>query len=255
MISYLEQVSPTYLENWPQEIKSLSVAQIDIPLSLEEANTLGASITDWFEAFSTPTTSIDDIRKRVSDAVERFPRGAFVRLGSRSPKDSWLAMREGSMKVQRGEDPLRFILDASERVYEDLSLAIQENYPPHIFVREWKDIPAWSEFRCFMANRNLVGISQYQYRDYFQEVVNDKGAIEWCIREFFRGFRRQCHIPDVVFDVFVIRKEHGNDCAWEVKLLELNPSFEMTDPCLFDWSKEFDGSFRIVEESLARRGK
>jgi len=33
--------------------------------------------------------------------------------------------------------------------------------------------------------------------------------------------------------------------VWEVKLLEVNPFFEMTDPCMFAWKDGFDGSFRF----------
>ena len=151
-------------------------------------------------------------------------------------------------------DPLRFMLDCSERIYEDLLLAIHENYPPHIWVRQWAEIPRWSEFRCFMRERKLVGISQYNYIDgeVFPEIGRDAGTIRWAIGEqFFPMFRKASHLNDVVFDVWVrVSTMRDNTRDWSVKLLEINPFFSLTDPCLFKWSgDDFDGSFRFNKEN------
>lgn len=190
---------------------------------------------------------IGDIRSRVAKAVASMPDGAFVRLGSRSPKDSWEGMRRGSLKVTVDDDPMVFLLDASERVCEDLELAIANQYLPHIFVRQWLDIPRWAEFRCFMRDRHLVGISQYHYLDgeVFPEVVSNADVIRWAIGHFFARFREASHLESVVFDVFLRRRTHRTNIhEWECRLLEINPFFELTDPCLFAWSQPFDGGFR-----------
>lgn len=238
-MNYWERVLPTYIENWPNALCSLSIAQVDVPLTVEEARRLGSNIIEWGETFG-PMQPIEDIRARVADAVDRFPAGAFVRIGSRSPKDSWDGHRNG-FRILPGTDPLRFLLDVSERIYEDLTLAIQHDYAPHIFVRQWQNILRWAEFRCFMRDRKLVGISQYNYLDneVFQEILGEHKRIEQTIHGFFEQFRTASHLDDVVFDVFL---KHG----WECRLLEINPFFEMTDPCLFTWTGggDFDGSFR-----------
>jgi len=54
---------------------------------------------------------------------------------------------------------------------------------------------------------------------------------------------------NVVFDVYLRRRTSENEVAWEVKLLEINPYFNLTDPCLYNWHKkqEFDGSLKIIE--------
>ncbi len=250
---YLKQVLPTYIESWPAALCSLSIAQVDVPLTLPQANSLGSHIIELGEAFDPGP--IDDIISTVNQAVQKFPNGAFVRLGSRSPKDSWLAGREGSMRVvtitgeiTAANSPLRFILDCSERMYEDLTLAVHSNYEPHIFVRQWINLEKWQEFRCFMRGRRLVGISQYYYRDgAMPEIIQNAELIRWAIDVFFNDFQCESHLDDVVFDVFVTKKTSGNENVWEVKLLEINPFFEMTDPCLFDWrnnGKSLDGSFK-----------
>jgi hypothetical protein len=286
-MNYWEIVNPTFLENWPAALHSLSIASIDIPLTVDDARRLGTNIIEFGDSFcETPEQrshneraadyanevaasgflgkgpvgepvefikvkcvreDIGDIRTRVQESVVKFPNGAFVRLGSRSPKDSWEGHRHG-FKASVGDDPLRFILDCSERMYEDLTLAIQHNYAPHIWVRQWMTIPRWAEFRCFMKARKLVGISQYNYLqgESFPEIVRDADTIRWVIADqFFPTFKAASHLDDVVFDVWVkASHQRDNTRVWEVRLVEVNPLFELTDPCLFQWGKQFNGKFR-----------
>jgi hypothetical protein len=286
-MDYWDIARPTYIENWPQAVCSQSIAQIDIPLTVEDAKRLGTNNGEFGPAFNEteeqkahnakamewtrqsmiarltgepePPNKIEpireeyhcddirDIRAKVSDAVSRMPAGAFIRLGSRSPKDSYEGYRDG-FKILGGTDPLRYLLDSSERIYEDLMLAIRKNYSPHIFVRQWVDIPRWSEFRCFMHDRHLIGISQYNYLDgeVFSEITKDVDTLRWVIaKQFFPAFNHASHLDSVVFDVFVkVRATQDNSRIWEVKLLEINPFCDMTDPCLFAWNSDFNGDFR-----------
>lgn len=297
-MNYFDIVKPTYIENWEPALYSLSIASVDILLDGDAPRRLGTNIIEYGEAFCetdaesahnkfaaswqaraarakmmhqpeppdrvdfvkpiVACSDISDIRAKVSEAVDKMPNGAFVRLGSRSPKDAWSLLREGA-KVLPGTDPLRFMLDCSERIYEDLTLAIQQNYTPHIWVRQWVDIPKWSEFRCFMHNRQLVGISQYYYDEVFPEL--DADLCEWAIKEFFKLFISATTMDSVVFDVFVKSRQVGpNSRDIEVKLLEINPYFELTDPCLFAWNLApdkdfhykavFDGSFKYNKAEI-----
>ncbi len=257
--TYLEQVKPTYIEQWPNVLCSLSIAQVDVPLTVEEAKAVGSNIMEFGEEFG-PRQSITAIESRVNEAVGKFPNGAFIRLGSRSPKDAW--HREDLMRVVPVDQitlknsPLRFMLACSERMYEDLSLAIQNDYQPHIFVRQWMQIEKWQEFRCFMRDRKLVGISQYYYMDgRFKEICDEAECIQWAITSWFESqFRDACHLNDVVFDVIVSMRGQGTVREWGVRLLEINPHFEMTDPCMFNWKNngaDFDGSFRYVKDGYA----
>lgn len=241
-MNYLDQVKHTYIENWPSLLCNLSIAQVNIPLTIIEARTLGSCIMEYGECFKGETCDINQIRQKVATAVTKFPNGAFVRLGSRSPKDAWGAY--DSMKITTTDDPLKLLLDCSERISDDLTLAISNNYEPHIFVRQWIDIPKWTEFRCFMHNRRLTGISQYYYRDgAFPEIAENAGAIEWAIENFFNDFKEIVPFTDIIFDVFIKIKTKDSQRSLDVKLIEINPYSEMTDPCLYDWRKDFPGNF------------
>ena len=107
-MNYFELVKPTYIENWPNALCSLSLAQVDVPLTLDEAKALGTNIMEYGETFGDAMADISDIRERVAAELVKFPKGAFIRLGSRSPKDSWLGNREGfKVRADDGKDPLR----------------------------------------------------------------------------------------------------------------------------------------------------
>lgn len=282
-MNYFAQVKPTYIENWPARLAKLSIEQWAIPLTLDEAAALGTNIMELGEGFMPrppgysealsraqtwiqnamlgrpnegpqPTVpelkwerqDISGIRRKVAEGLSYFPDGAFIRLGSRSPKDSWYGITKG-FKVTTQEEALRILLDCSERVADDLHLALAEQYPPHIFLRQWVNIEPWAEFRCFMRGRKLIGISQYQYNEFFPQINEDSAGIYWAIGNFFQDeFRDAAHLNDVVFDVF-LRKNHMH---YDVRLLEINPYGEWTDPCLYDWMKPnlFDGGMRWVRE-------
>lgn len=250
-VEYRNLVVPTFLENWPKELEQLSIAQVDIPLTLEEAEAVGTNIIELFELFPEPHfRSLQSILPRIDSAVRRFPNGAFVRLGSRSPKDSLHGYSHG-FRCNDGVHAMKILLGVSERVADDLQAALEWKYEPHIFVREWVIIPQWAELRCFMKNRKLVGISQYNYMSGHLEFL-DKNVIpiRFAVEQFFDRFRIASHLDTVVFDVFVKHRQLENVHDWNVKLLEINPFFEYTDPCLFSWKKQddFDGSFRTCKE-------
>lgn len=234
-LKYFDIAKPTYIENWNRELCSLSIAQSNIELSFKD---IVEPLLDLiWDNKKTPVVKI--LEDRLHEEVIKFPKGAFIRLGSRSPKDIDIK------PVFNGKEAVELLL-SSVRVFDDLVLAVQNRYNPHIFIREWIDIEEHFEFRCFMKDRKSVGISQYQYNKTYLEIINNAPSIEWVIQQFFPKFQKASELDDVVFDVFLkYKKRFDGKTAWEVKLLEINPFFEMTDPCLFDWRKpeEFKGQF------------
>jgi len=247
--AYLRKVAPTYIENWPAALVALSMAQTDIPLSLEEARSLGRRNRDFGRWFGgEPPGPIEDLTNRLGEALRRYPEGAFVRLGSRSAKDCTNARLYG-LRVRKPETAIGMLADDSRRIAFDLRLALSCCYLPHLFVRRWRRIPRWAEFRCWMKGRNLVGISQYDchHLGHCSEIAANASHIRAVIEALFEDLRVVCHLDDVVFDVFV---EEGAvaGAPLRARLLELNPFFENTDPCLFTWRNggDFDGSFRFL---------
>jgi hypothetical protein len=259
-------VRPTYIENWPAELHDLSIRSKGIRLTTEDARALGSNIIDFGELFGQ-RKPIDDLVERINGFIWKyFKDGAFVKLGSRSPKDRlYTVWGEGSsVRVTDGKEAVRLLCAGSERISDDLLLAINENYEPYIWLREWKEIPPWAEFRCFVRNRELIGISQYNYLKgrYFQEIEEYKEGIEKSIRVFYKdALEPILRLDSVIFDVF-LAEEMSRLVTY---LIELNPFFTLTDPCLFNWSDEsldslfsnangdFDGGFRYNKNTVVQR--
>lgn len=244
---HLKLATPTYLEAWPDALRRLSIAQVGRELTVRECNALM-----WFqdpETFQEDGEALTGIESWIDSALVNFPNGGFVRLGSRSPKDSYLAFDDEGFKILTGRKALDLFSD-SIRIFEDLNLAGNGEYTPWIFIREWKDIPEWTEFRCFMRDRKLIGMSQYYYQSVYPELDQHKDVIQWGIERFFQNrFLPVIHMDHVVFDVFVSVKERHSCRQVEVKLLEINPFGPWTDPCLFSWLNQagFDGTLRYMK--------
>ena len=149
---YFKNVSPTYMENWYEDLKDLTIESKCFQISPKERD----AILALFDG---------EINQEVLSKIEAKIRWAFkeiggeqffVRLGSRSPKDNELEIKTpGNVLSSFGD---------SERILDDLTLASMVDYTPYIFVRKWIDIPKNKEFRCFVKKGELQGISQYYYR-------------------------------------------------------------------------------------------
>lgn len=243
--------SQTYIENWPTGLVNLSIDQQRITLCQDEVRAIGQQIRGFEHWFVGTIASLDNLIHKLDAAIKSFPNGAFVRLGSRSAKDSYQALFRG-LRVNNAHFALDLLSSKSKRIAFDLYFALRYGYEPSIYIRQWLEIPRWSEFRCFMQNRQLVGISQYDCINLGRSphIINNKASIKTAIHNFFsKEFKHQCHIDDVVFDVFLETWQGELSHPIKVKLLELNPSCPISDACLFSWEKanDFDGSFRTMQ--------
>jgi hypothetical protein len=238
MNPYFDLAKPTYLENLPDELLRLSFATVFLPLSeVEVENLLGMYDLYNGEAASVDVKITEALARRIDQAIGQFPHGGFVKLGSRSPKDSYQAHCFG-LCCLTGQDALG-LLTASERVADDLHLAQSENYTPNLCVREWLDIPWHEEFRVFIRDRQVIGVSQYDYTQSYPSYPKDGSdpeSIRWAIDTFFERYLEPAlHLDTVIADVWLRCKFHGNTCTWGCKLIELNPFGNWTDPCLMSW--------------------
>lgn len=245
---YLEHVAPTYLENWANGLIKLSIPQECFQLTRPEVEALEALSWDHLRpADATRRQTMARLLSRLNEAVACFESGAFVRLGSASPKDSMEAERHG-LRVSNGGQAFRMLTSGSARIARDLRLALRCDYKPYVFVREWLEFPPWAEFRCFMRDRQLVGISEYRVHStpVSVELGSHAAPVERCIRDFFDSFAAACHLDCVVFDV-VLQPLAGSVGNWRATLLELNPWSPHSDGCLFSWANgnDFDDSFRF----------
>ena len=248
MNSYFNLVKPSYIENWPSGLINHSISTVHFKLTDEQVHALIACNYSMVESGFVPSeeekAALKELEKILDRYIVQFPKGAFIRLGSRSPKDSYNAYKR-LYCYHSGLEAIDALCD-SERIHDDLHLAKVNNYTPHLVVREWVKIEPWQEFRAFYKNRKLVGVSQYNYlsNDVYPEIEELKDTIIWAIEIKSKMLAPLFPVDDIVADYIYKVQNRGSERISEVVLLEINPFMVYTDPCLFDWSKD---SFEIFE--------
>lgn len=78
------------------------------------------------------------------------------------------------------------MLQESSRVASDLNKAVDANRGSVLVFRAFQQCQAGDEFRCFVHDGKLTGISQYCYSQFFPSVVKRKAQIQSALQSFFQ---------------------------------------------------------------------
>lgn len=185
-----------------------------------------------------------------------------------------------SLRVTTAGEALTLLL-SSERVYDDLQRALiatdsnssnsnngnntknnnnndnsatdNANNSLDIFlaVRLWVPIHISREFRGFVYKRKLTALSQYFDMLYFPDLHMHKQKILQKIQQFFNDVSEKIPYDNCVMDFGLVDNDNT------VKLIEFNPWYRFTSPCLFSWKSDMSVltgaqpfQFRIVERPL-----
>lgn len=148
----------------------------------------------------------------------------FVKLISRSPKD-FLINKDGSVKSLQTSDEIINSLMSSMRCFEDSCHLLRLNLNHAITIRPYVKINPENEWRCYVKNDKLIGISQYHYNNdyhYKEEHLN-------LIKNSIELFVEKICIANIIVSNFIVDlvvSESG------IKILETNP-YGLSDPCLY----------------------
>lgn len=163
------------------------------------------------------------------------------KLNWSSPKDAtW--MNANSMDCRTPND-IYLLLKSSDFITHDLEHAFDDTVdgegaeveltnatiPYYLVLRKAFEMNPSVEFRCFVRNRKLIGITQRDL-NHFDFLVDLQDRLQSKIQEFF-DVRLRDTFPDdnFVFDVYV---PTPYERVW---LVDVNPWAPRTDPLLFSW--------------------
>lgn len=231
---YFKNVHPTYMEEWYDELEDITMPSKYFQIFDDEREAI-ISLLDG----NADSKALDKTEKKLNWAFKEIKGGRFfVRLGSRSPKDNQIEIKEP-------KDVFTAFGDSS-RILEDLTLASMVDYTPYIFVRKWVNIPQDKEFRCFVKSGELKGISQYYYRTkyYYLDKPEQRKLIEFQAIKLLTKIKEKFKLKNFIFDICY---RPTQDLPL---LIEINPFSSWTDPCLFDWAldKFEDFDFKWLED-------
>ncbi|XP_005252695.1 translation initiation factor eIF2 assembly protein isoform X1 [Homo sapiens] len=115
-----------------------------------------------------------------------------------------------------------------------------------LVLRKWCELIPGAEFRCFVKENKLIGISQRDYTQYYDHISKQKEEIRRCIQDFFKKHIQYKFLDeDFVFDIY-------RDSRGKVWLIDFNPFGEVTDSLLFTWEElisenNLNGDFSEVD--------
>lgn len=220
--------------------------------------------SDWENDSDTTEGSMEEIRP-----LKDFPelhqeiRAIISEFGSVTPKLNWSSPKDAvwilpnnSTKCNEVND-VYLLLNASNYIVHDLDHAFDEcagvvdnDVKFELVLRQWFDINPALEFRVFVRDSKVFGISQrdLNFYDYLKPL---KGTCARLINDFINN----TVVPNFPHDKFVadIYIPRPFKKCW---LIDINPWARTTDALLFSWNelvtKKFDEKdipdFRLITE-------
>lgn len=224
----------------------------------EEDYQLKEGSDDESEPSASPP-SFPELESDVKHSISSLGGSVFPKLNWSAPKDSAWISPNGTLNCSSFSE-IALLLRSSDSLVHDLCHAYDSctdkssSRPSRFFLalRKWyPSLRPEMEFRCFVRNQEVVGISQREVTTFYPALLEKKESIQEIIREFFIDqVKSRFESGNYTFDVYVTRNE-------AVKIVDFNPWGAFTLPLLFDWEELEEESermeLRIVESRRAVR--
>ncbi|XP_030635427.1 translation initiation factor eIF2 assembly protein [Chanos chanos] len=200
----------------------------------------------WSDDETTTTVTapeFPEFNSKVQEAINALGGRVFPKLNWSAPRDAnWIALNS-SLQCQSLSD-IFLLFKSSDFITHDLTqpfIHCSDDSPDPVInyelvLRKWSELIPGGEYRCFVKENKLIGISQRDYTQHYQHISKQEASISSSIQEFFRD-HIQYQFPDEDFVLDVYRDSRGR--VW---LIDLNPFGEVTDSLLFTWEELTSGN-------------
>jgi hypothetical protein len=173
------------------------------------------------------------LHRQVIDTIEELGGKVVPKLNWSAPKDATWINATNSMACVDAND-VYMLLKASDFITHDLEHAfdgcVDTESPEIPWVLVLRKHFLWNpslEFRIFVRNRKIIGISQREPQ-YFAFLHEMKAQLQHIILAFFEKMQNFAD-ENFVVDVYI---PPPHERVW---LVDINPWAERTDPLLFSW--------------------
>jgi len=262
----LQEVINCMFTNWYPCFKDITIKSIAVPLSssvreyllsdgvvlpggddYQRSNIDSVDASDEEIDWETETEhnslvppSFPDFEKEVILGIEALGGCVFPKLDWSSPKDAaWISF-DRTLRCNCVRDIL-LLLKSSDFVTHDLTVPFEhcsdvsdssnQSITHHLILRQWQDISAESEFRCFVQNNILVAACQRHHDVHFPHLNVQKETICSDILQFYQTYI-EGKFADANFTFDIWRKSRNN-----IVLVDFNPFGLVTDSLLFSWNE------------------
>lgn len=212
------------------------------------------------EEHNSKIPNFPEVEREFREAIYEFEGAVFPKLNWTSPRDAaWITATQ-SLKCTSPFDVF-LLLKSSDFINHDLNHAYEncidkeekedKRIQYDLVLRKWYDLQPSMEFRCFVKNQEIIGITQrdVNYYSFLKDIESD---IEHSIYQFFDDVVRDgFDSVHYVFDVYLQRSNN------KVYLVDFNPFNPTTDALLYNWDElmSFDtekdeAEIRIIESQI-----
>lgn len=185
--------------------------------------------------FKIDRVDFSQLTTEIKKAIKQLNGEVFVKFNWSAPSDaSWL--RGGSLKCVDSAD-IYLLLKSSDRIVFDIenmfnlcpNCDIKRPSQFSLIIRKWANLDPAMEFRVFIGNNQILGISQRDCSTYYDHLSNDKDELEDKIVEFFENkIKGKFDLEKYSTDIFIDRKKR----IW---IIDFNPFGDPSSGLLFEW--------------------
>jgi hypothetical protein len=190
-----------------------------------------------------PAADWRDTHELIGTTIESLGGKVVPKLNWSAPKDATWISSTNSLEC-RSQDDIYLLLKSSDFITHDLEHAFDDciddkddpsnemtinDIPFHLVLRKYFQLNPALEFRCFVRDKQVVGICQRDL-NHFEFLSKMRNEFREKILDFFNDKLRDTFPSNsLVFDVY-IPPPHT-----KVWLVDINPWAQRTDPLLFSW--------------------
>ncbi|CUM65990.1 uncharacterized protein PRCAT00003644001 [Priceomyces carsonii] len=210
------------------------------------------------EAVSSPEIQFQELHNDLIESIRNLGGKVFPKLNWSAPKDAAWMLPSKSMECNTADD-VYLLLNASDHIADDLDHAFDDcegtipNFEYELVLKKWVDLNPALEFRLFIKDKKLVGISQRDLN--FYEFLT---KLEPMLRSRLSKFWEEIVVPSRFGVISYIMDVYIPSPYTEVYIIDINPLSRKSDPLLFTWNEiltadneTFD--FRLVTENNVHR--
>lgn len=176
-------------------------------------------------------------------AIDALGGSVFIKGNWSAPTDASWIIPNKNLKCSSIED-IYLLLNSSSRLQDNFN-SLKSEDTHYIVIKKWEDICPSSEFRCFVCNNSLIGISQRDCSDMHSYIPDAKMDIIRDVTKFFTKYlKNSCLLSTYTFDV--IRLPSGKVTLVDIGLFDK----EFSKSYLFSWDEliEISNSNREVDQ-------
>lgn len=229
---------------WYSQFKNSSIKSEIIPLSSEFVTHLSHD-----DGIVVPDNYDDEypyyyLYQQIKSGIDALGGEVCIKFNWSVPLDA-VCMNGYTLKCLSYND-IYVLLKSSDRIIYDIE-SIFEQYNNSIMddslkvnpvpsdgyfliLRKWANLIPSMEFRIFVYNNTVVGISQRDPSALYESLINEKTNIEDILLDFYESkIHNQFGIPSYTIDVYIDKKKR----VW---IIDFNPFGEPTSSLLYEWN-------------------